>query len=141
MGSLYMCSTRKLSYLEQAQLHFTTHNLYNQCRRVIGDLRDVVFVLLGEYEVLYCCNRCGRSSTELRSFKAGHDCIKNKLFEYAEEDDRELNFDLERTHSKRDVWFYPAFSYEVAHNTNYTNQGYYINYTNQGYQGYGGRKN
>ena len=113
MKSIYVCSTRKLSRLEQAQLHFTTH-IYNQCRRVIGDLRDVVFVLLGVDEVLYCCNRCGRSSQDLQSFKKGHDCIRGKLIEYAEEDDRDLNIDLERTRSERDVCFYPAFSYEVA---------------------------
>ena len=93
MGSLYICSTRKLFYLEQTQIHFSTHT-YNQCRRYIGDLKDVVFVLLGEYEVLYCCNRCGRSSKDLRSFKAGHDCIKNKLIEYDAVDDREWNIDL-----------------------------------------------
>ena len=50
----------------------------------------------------------------MRSFKAGHDCVRDKLIEYAEEDDRDLNIDLERTRSERDVCFYPAFSYEVA---------------------------
>ena len=108
-----MYSTKKLSHSEQTQTHFPTHT-YNQCRRLIGDLRDVVFVLLGQQEVLYCCNRCGRSSQDFKSFKTGHDCIKDKPFEYAEEDDRDLNIVLERTHSERDVCFYPAFSHEVA---------------------------
>ena len=112
MGSFYICSTRKLSYLEQTQIHFSTHT-YNQCRRLIGHLRDVVFVLMGEQEVLYCCNRCGRSSKDLHSFKKEHDCIRNKPFEYVEEDEVE-NIYLGRTHSERDVWFYPAFSSEVA---------------------------
>ena len=107
-----MYSTKKLSHSEQTQTHFPTHT-YNQCRRLIGDLRNVVFVLLGQQEVLYCCNRCGRSSQDLHSFKKEHDCIRNKPFEYAEEDDVE-NINLGRTHSERDVWFYPAFSSEVA---------------------------